>query len=126
MRIGLISVLAMTALVAAGSALAKEGHEAEEGQKIFKRVCFTCHTSDAGKNKIGPSLHGVIGRKAGSVQGFAYSSAMKDANVTWDDQTLDKYLSDPKKFIPGNKMAYAGIKKEDERKEVIAYLKSLE
>ncbi|MBS0524516.1 MAG: cytochrome c family protein [Proteobacteria bacterium] len=126
MRIGLISVLAMTALVAAGSALAKEDHEAEEGQKIFKRVCFTCHTSDAGKNKIGPSLHGVIGRKAGSVQGFAYSSAMKDANVTWDDQTLDKYLSDPKKFIPGNKMAYAGIKKEDERKEVIAYLKSLE
>lgn len=126
MRKGLISVLATTALVAAGSAFAQEAHEVEEGQKIFKRVCFSCHTSDAGKNKIGPSLHGVFGRKTATVQGFAYSSAMKDANLTWDDQALDKYLADPKKFIPGNKMAYAGVKKENERKEIIAYLKSLQ
>jgi cytochrome c len=125
MRIGFISMLAMTTLIAAGSASAKDAHEIEEGQKIFKRVCFTCHTTDAGKNKIGPSLHGVIGRKAGTAPGFAYSTAMKDSNVTWDDQALDKYLADPKKFIPGNKMAYAGVKKEDERKEVIAYLESL-
>ncbi len=125
MRIGLTSLIAMTALVAAGGAVAQDAHEVEEGQKIFKRVCFTCHTTDAGKNKIGPSLRGVVGRKAGTAPGFAYSSAMKDANVTWDDQALDKYLADPKKFIPGNKMPYAGVKKEDERKDVIAYLETL-
>ncbi|MBS0517197.1 MAG: cytochrome c family protein [Proteobacteria bacterium] len=113
------------ALMALGLAHAASAQEAEEGQKLFKRVCFTCHTAEAGKNKIGPSLFGVVGRKAGSEPGFSYSSAMKEADVTWDEATIDKYLTDPRKFVPGNKMAYAGLKKAEERKEVIAYLKTL-
>ena len=125
MRIGLMSVIKVGAFVAAGPGFAQNPHEVEEGQKIFKRVCFTCHTADAGKNKIGPSLFGVVGRKAGSVPGFASSNAMKESGVTWDDQALDKYLTEPKTFIPGNRMPYAEVKKEDERKDVIAYLDSL-
>jgi len=106
-------------------AWAQDGHEAAEGQKIFKRTCFACHTIDAGTHRIGPSLFGVVGRKSGTVPGFKYSEAMTKADVTWNDEALDRYIADPKKFVPGNKMAYAGIKKADERKEVIAYLKSL-
>lgn len=121
-----IGVVAMiTSLTAADVSRAQDPHEAEEGAKVFKRVCFICHTADAGKNKIGPSLFGVVGRKAGTVPGFAYSEAMKAAGITWDDEAIDKYIADPKKFMPGNKMAYAGVKKADERKEIIAYLKTL-
>jgi cytochrome c2 len=83
------------------------------------------HTSDAGKNKIGPSLFGVIGRKSGTVPGFAYSKAMKTANITWNDQTIGKYIADPKNAVPGNKMAYVGVKKEAERQEIVAYLNTL-
>ncbi len=115
----------MIALATAGAALAQDAHEAEEGQKIFKRVCFTCHTSEAGKNKVGPSLFGVVGRKSATAPGFAYSNAMKEANLTWNEETIDKYITDPKALVPGNKMAYAGVKKAEERKEIIAYLKTL-
>jgi cytochrome c len=107
-------------LVCAGSALA-EGDLAK-GEKVFAR-CKICHTLDAGVNKVGPSLHGVIGRHAGAVEGFSYSDAMKNSGVTWDDNSLDAYLADPKGFIPGNKMAFAGLKKEQDRQDVIAYLK---
>ena len=99
--------------------------EAAEGGKIFRRVCFMCHTAEAGKNKIGPSLFGVVGRKAGSVPGFAYSEAMKSSGIPWDDEKIDQYIADPKKLVPGNKMAFVGVKKPEERKEVIAYLKTL-
>ncbi len=125
MRIRVTSVLVTIMLVFTGSALAQDAHEVQEGQKIFKRVCFTCHTSEKGKNKVGPSLFDVVGRKSGTAPGFVYSEAMKAADVTWSDETLDKYLADPKGFIPKNKMPYAGVKKADERKEIIAYLKTL-
>ncbi len=125
MRVGVISVLVTTMLAFAGPVLAQDEHEAQEGQKIFKRVCFTCHTSEKGKNKVGPSLFGVVGRKSGTAPGFAYSEAMKTANVIWNKETIDKYLTDPKTFVPKNKMAYAGVKKADERKEIIAYLETL-
>lgn len=71
---------------------------------------------------VGPSLHGLIGRKAGSVPGYAYSPAMKNANVTWSDDTLSKYLSDPKAFIPGDKMPFAGIKDPSKLGDLLAYL----
>ena len=71
---------------------------------------------------VGPSLHGLIGRRAGSVPGFAYSPAMKNANVTWTDDTLSKYLSDPKAFIPGDKMAFAGVKDPSKLRDLLAYL----
>ncbi|SKA31957.1 cytochrome c [Enhydrobacter aerosaccus] len=125
MRLRTGMMLALLVLASTPAAFAQDKHEAEEGEKLFKRVCFTCHTSEAGKNKIGPSLFGVVGRKAGTEAGFNYSSAMKESNITWNADSIDQYLTDPKKFVPGNKMAYAGVKKAEERKEIISYLSTL-
>jgi cytochrome c len=120
----------LTALLAVAAAFAAVNHaaaqdKAKRGEAVFKRTCAVCHTVEAGKNKIGPSLAGVVGRKAGSVQGFNYSEPMKKSDVTWTEENLEKYLTDPKAFIPGNRMAFAGIKKEDDREAVIQYLETL-
>ena len=95
--------------------------DAQRGAQVFAQ-CKICHSLEAGKNLVGPSLHGVIGRKAGSVSGYAYSPAMKNANVTWSDDTLSKYLVDPKAFIPGDKMVFAGIKDPSKLGDLLAYL----
>ena len=95
----------------------------EPGEIVFKKNCTVCHTLEAGKNKIGPSLAGVVGRKAGSVPGFAYSAANKNSGDTWDEQTLDTYLTDPRKFMPGTKMVFAGIKNPEDRNALVEYLK---
>jgi cytochrome c len=79
--------------------------------------------SKRGKNKIGPTLAGIVDRKAGSVPGFAYSTANKNSGDTWDEQTLDIYLTDPKKFMPGTKMVFAGVKNPTDRKALVEYLK---
>lgn len=100
--------------------------QVKEGKAFFNDVCSACHTDKPNKHKIGPSLFGVIGRHAGSAPGFDYSEAMKDASVTWTDDTLDRYLADPKTFVPGNKMPYTGVKNEERRKDVIAYLHTLQ
>jgi cytochrome c len=121
-RVGL-KALAAAALVATGFAAAAHADgDAAKGKKVFAK-CMACHTVEAGKNKVGPSLHAIIGRKSGTIEGFTYSDAMKNANVTWDDAELDKYLTSPKKEIPGNKMAFPGLPKPDDRANVIAYLK---
>lgn len=116
------------AVAAAGLTIAVSGAaladgDVEAGKKVFNK-CKVCHTLEAGVNKVGPSLAGVVGRPAGTVEGFNYSDAMKNSGVTWDAATLDQYLADPKGFIPGNKMAFVGLKKEKERQDVIAYLQS--
>lgn len=95
--------------------------DAAAGEKVFNQ-CKACHTVEAGKNRVGPSLHGVVGRKAGAVEGFKYSDAMQKSDVVWTPENLDKYLADPRGFIPGNKMAFAGVKKPEDRQNVIAYL----
>ncbi len=95
----------------------------DAGEAVFKKNCFICHTVDAGKNKVGPSLNGIVGRKAGTVPGFSYTSANKNSGVTWDEATLDTYITDPRKFIPGTKMTFPGLKDADERKALIAFLK---
>jgi cytochrome c len=101
---------------------AAQAQDADKGAQVFKK-CAVCHTIEqGGANKVGPNLHGVVGRKAGSVEGFNYSTAMKNANITWTPEELDKYLTDPKAAIPGNKMAFPGLKKDDERAAVIGYL----
>ena len=97
----------------------------EPGETLFKKNCAICHTLEAGKNKIGPSLAGVVGRKAGSVPGFAYSAANKSSGDVWNAQTLDSYLADPRKFMPGTKMVFAGLKNLQDRKALIEYLKGL-
>ena len=107
-------------LIAAAPARADEA----AGEAVFKKYCQVCHTTEAGKNKIGPSLAGIVGRKAGSVPGYSYTEANKNSGVTWDDKTLDTYLTDPKKFIPGTKMLFAGVKNDADRQSLIAFLKS--
>ena len=115
-----ISVL----LLAAWWAIVSTGAVAEEpGETLFKKNCAICHTLEEGKNKIGQSLAGVVGRKAGSVPGFAYSAANKNSGDMWDEATLDTYLTDPRKFMPGTKMVFAGLKNSEDRKALIEYLK---
>ncbi|MGD9670633.1 MAG: cytochrome c family protein [Hyphomicrobiaceae bacterium] len=93
------------------------------GESVFKK-CKACHATD-GKNKVGPHLDGVLGRKAGSVDGFNYSEAMKNSGITWNEAELDKYLKDPKADIPGNKMVFVGIKDDADRADLVAYLATL-
>ena len=96
--------------------------DADAGKKVFNQ-CRACHVLDKSTNRVGLHLGGVIGRKAGSVEGFSYSDAIKNSGITWDEESLSKYLKDPKAAIPGNKMAFAGVKKDDDLKNLIAYLK---
>jgi cytochrome c len=94
----------------------------EAGARVF-RQCLTCHVTTAGVNKVGPSLHGIIGRPAGTVAGFRYSNANKNSGITWTEQELYTYLENPRAKIPGTIMAFVGLKDSQQRADVIAYLK---
>ena len=94
-----------------------------KGKKVFKK-CVACHSLQEGKNKIGPSLYNLLGRKAGSVDGYKYSKAMKNSDVVWDEESLDKFLTKPRKFIKKTKMLFRGIKKKSLRDDIISYLKN--
>jgi len=92
------------------------------GKKVFKK-CVACHSLQEGKNKIGPSLYNLLDRKAGLVEGYKYSKAMKNSGVVWDEESLDKFLTKPRKFIPKTKMAFRGIKNKSLRDDLISFLK---
>jgi nitrite reductase (NO-forming) len=91
------------------------------GRLVFRK-CQACHSTEPGKNMLGPSLAGILGRKAGTEANYNYSQAMKQSNLTWDVKTLDAYLSDPQKVVPGNKMPFPGLKTEHDRTDVIAFI----
>ena len=112
--------LALTAALGSGQALA-EG-DAAKGKKVFNK-CKSCHSLKAGKKKVGPDLANIVGRAAASVEGYKYSKAMKNSGLTWDEATLFSFLEKPKKFVKGAKMSFGGIKSEDKRNDLIAYLK---
>lgn len=92
------------ALALSGSAALAQG-DPEKGERVFNK-CKPCHVADEQKNKIGPTLVGIFGRPAGSVEDFNYSDAMKESGVTWDEETVAAYIADPKGYIQGNKMAF--------------------
>jgi len=98
--------------------------DVEAGKTAFKK-CALCHTTEARKNKLGPSLFGVVGRKSATLEDFNYSEAMKKFDHTWDEGTLDQYLADPRGTVPETKMIFPGIKDKTERDDVIAYLETL-
>ena len=119
---GNLAIVVMISLLAATSARA-DG-DAAAGKVVFNK-CSICHSGDAGVNRIGPSLHGVVGRQSGSVENFNYSPAMKATNWTWTPEQLDKYLTDPKATVPGNHMIFPGLKDPNDRANLIAYLETL-
>ena len=108
----ILSVLMLTSVAHADNKVS--------GEKIFKR-CVACHSFT--KTKIGPPLGNIIGKKAGSVNGFKYSKAMKNSDIIWNDCTLDGFLKKPRKYIKGTKMRFSGLKKKSHRDALIKYLK---
>ena len=118
-RLGACVVLMTIAAFGAAAAA-----DIEAGKMTFKK-CALCHTAEKGKNKIGPSLFGIVGRKSASLDNYTYSEAMKNFHHTWDAETLDKYLADPRGVVPGTKMIFPGIKDKTERENLIAYLETL-
>ena len=102
---------------------ASHAGDAAAGKKVFKK-CKACHYAAKDKNKTGPHLVNLIGREAGTVEGYKYSKAMKSSGIVWDEDTLTAYLRAPKKYLKGTKMAFAGLRKDADIANVIAYLKT--
>ena len=99
-----------------GSALAQE-----DGERVFNQ-CKACHSLDAGVHRVGPSLAGLDGRTAGTVEGFRYSDAMKDSGIVWNEETLEGFLANPREYLPGNRMSFPGVRDEEKLEALIDYL----
>ncbi len=120
----IVSAAAFAAALVLSAAGARAAGDAEAGKQVFKK-CHACHNvGENAKNAVGPELNGVVGRKAGTVEGYNYSEANKSSGLTWDEATLDVYLTNPKAKVPGTKMAFPGLPNEKDRADVIAYLAS--
>lgn len=107
-----------------GAKLASFTGDAAKGEATFA-ACKVCHAVEAGVNKIGPSLAGIVGRSAGTVAGYTYSAANKNSGITWSPEKLFQYLENPQRIVPGTKMTYPGLPDEQKRADVIAYLGTL-
>ncbi|HEX3864532.1 MAG TPA: cytochrome c family protein [Stellaceae bacterium] len=114
----MLGIMMAAALVSPPAAAA----DIAAGQALFNR-CKICHMTEAGaQSTVGPNLHGVFGRKAGTLGDFRYSDAMKNSAIVWDDDSIGNYIRDPRGFIPGNRMAFPGIKDDTEIADLLAYL----
>lgn len=121
--VALTTGFALAALLAPSLSLAAGGNP-QAGQTVFTTRCAACHSAQPGQNKVGPSLAGIAGSKAGTVPGYEFSPAMKNANITWDDASLDKFLANPSGAVHGTKM-FVSLPSAAHRANVIAYLDSL-
>jgi cytochrome c len=120
-----MTVAALLTGSAASLAQISAGTDQRTAEIAFNNACRTCHTMKEGDNRLGPSLHGVIGRKSGSLPGYAYSESMKSAGIVWDETTLNRFIADPESVVPGNRMKpYGGVGSAEERATIIAHLKS--
>jgi cytochrome c len=118
-------LLPALSVLAFGFAPAAQAQNAEAGRTVYNQ-CRACHTIEAGgRNGVGPNLHGIVGRRAGSIEAFRYSAPMRTAaqgGLTWTPENLDRYLTNPKDLVPGGSMAFAGLRNEQQRKDLIAWL----
>jgi cytochrome c len=100
--------------------------DAASGQRAFNNACRTCHTTKEGDNRLGPHLYKIIGRNAGSLPDYGYSTAMKDAGFVWDEEKLERFIANPDELVPGNSMKpYGGLASSDDRARVVSFLRSV-
>lgn len=121
------AILAISVSGTISTAHADEAKQIKKGSKVFKK-CKACHVPDEAKNKVGPHLLNIVGRKFGAAEGYAYSDALKakaGEGLVWDEANLAAFLEKPRKFLKGTKMAFGGLRKEKDRNAIIAYFKSL-
>ncbi|HEY0185071.1 MAG TPA: c-type cytochrome [Rhodopila sp.] len=125
MRNWLFPLLGLVTVIGYGTRNGALAADAAAGEAVFKSQCSICHSVQVGHNEVGPSLAGVVGRKAGEVPNFHYSSANKASGLTWDEATLDRYLTSPREVVPHTIMTYAGLKDGEKRANLIAFLTTL-
>ena len=114
------AILAMTASTAIPATAQEE--DVAEGERLFQRVCATCHSLEEGRNLVGPSQHDVVGREAAMVEGFRYSPAMQEADITWVPEEIKAFIEAPREYLPGTRMAFTGVRDEEDRDAIVAYL----
>ncbi len=120
----LLAACSVMLLPVASNSAAAAGDPAA-GKQVFETTCSICHSAQQGRNSLGPSLFGVVGRPSATVAGYNYSPAFKALGTTWDEAALDKYIAGPRAMVPGTKMSYAGLKDDTKRANLIAYLATL-
>ena len=124
--LGRVALLSWIVYLALPTFSASEDADGTSGQLVFNNVCRTCHSIREGDNRLGPHMRGIVGRKAGSLPNYSYSSAMRGANFVWDDENLERFIANPDETVPGNNMKpYGGLASVENRGELIAYLKTL-
>jgi len=118
--------LLISCLAASLAASSAHAQDVGAGERVFTQ-CRACHqVGETAKNAVGPVLNGLFGRKAGSIEGYAYSPANKNSGLTWDEPTFRDYIKDPRAKMPGTKMIYAGLKDEQRITDLVAYLKQFD
>ena len=125
-RLGRVALLSGSAFLGLSTFSASEDADVPSGQLVFNNACRTCHSIREGDNRLGPHMRGIIGRKAGSLPNYSYSSAMRGANFVWDEENLERFMANPDEIVPGNTMKpYGGLASAESRVELIAFLKTL-